>query len=48
MLHLLWCDFLRQHWYLIVLLSWDIWHRDPERVLDVETVVLIYSIGGTC
>jgi hypothetical protein len=48
MFHLLWCDFLRQYRYLIVLLSWDIRHRDSERVLGVETVVLIHSGGGTC
>jgi hypothetical protein len=48
MFHLLWCDFLRQHRYLIVFLSWDIGHGDPEWVLGVETVVLIYCGGGTC
>ena len=48
MFHLLWSDFLRQHWHLIVLLSRDIGHGDPEWILGVETVILIYSCGGTC
>ena len=48
MFYLLWSDFLRQHWHFIVLLSRDIGHRDPEWILGVETVILIYSCGGTC
>jgi hypothetical protein len=48
MFHLLWTDFLRQHRHFIVLLSRDIGHGDPERVLGVKTVILIYSGGGTC
>ena len=48
MFYLFWLGFFRQHWYLIVLLSWDIGHGDPEGVLRIETVILIYSGGGTC
>ena len=48
MFYLLWSDFLRQHRHFIVLLSWNIGHGDPEWVLGVETVILIYSGGGTC
>ena len=47
MFHLLWRDFLWQYRHLIVLLSRDIGHGDPERVLGVETVILINSGGGT-